>query len=223
LHCYRLSLPSRVLSTARSLASSDTFVFSAARLFDYDGEVAPSEWAGNTPAKSINDHETTRAWSTIMPPVLKSTAFEPGAVIPRRHTGDGEDLSPPLAWSGLPPDTRELALIVDDPDAPSPEPWVHWVIARIPAADTGIAEGVHPKPAPSFPAGAIQGKNSWGTVGYRGPAPPKGHGVHHYHFRLYALDAPLSVASGIDKPGLLKAMQGHVLAEAELLGIYQRG
>src|SRR5271166_4727649 len=151
----------------------------------------------------------TRVWSTIMSSVLKSPAFDPGAVIPKRHTGDGEDLSPPLAWSGLPPDTRELALIVDDPDAPSPQPWVHWVISKIPAADPGIAEGVHPKPAPSFPSGAIQGKNSWGTIGYRGPAPPKGHGVHRYHFRLYALDAPLSVAAGIDKPGLLKAMQGH--------------
>jgi Raf kinase inhibitor-like YbhB/YbcL family protein len=154
--------------------------------------------------------------------LLKSPAFDSGAVIPKRHTGDGEDLSPPLAWSGLPPDTRELALIVDDPDAPSPQPWVHWIISKIPATDPGIAEGVHPKPAPSFPPGAIQGKNSWGTIGYRGPAPPKGHGVHHYHFKLYALDAPLSVAAGIDKPGLLKAMQGHILAEAELVGTYQR-
>ncbi|MGZ3397482.1 MAG: YbhB/YbcL family Raf kinase inhibitor-like protein [Isosphaeraceae bacterium] len=154
--------------------------------------------------------------------LLKSPAFDSGAVIPKRHTGDGEDLSPPLAWSGLPPDTRELALIVDDPDAPSPQPWVHWIISKIPATDPGIAEGVHPKPAPSFPTGAIQGKNSWGTIGYRGPAPPKGHGVHHYYFKLYALDAPLSVAVGIDKPGLLKAMQGHILAEAELVGIYQR-
>ena len=106
--------------------------------------------------------------------LLKSPAFDSGAVIPRRHTGDGEDLSPPLAWSGLPPDTRELALIVDDPDAPSPQPWVHWVISKIPATDPGIAEGVHPKPAPSFPSGAVQGKNSWGTIGYRGPAPPRG-------------------------------------------------
>ena len=88
--------------------------------------------------------------------LLKSPAFDSGAVIPKRHTGDGEDLSPPLAWSDLPPDTRELALIVDDPDAPSPQPWVHWVISKIPAADPGIAEGVHPKPAPSFPTGVIQ-------------------------------------------------------------------
>jgi len=200
----------------------DAFVFTAGRLIDYDEEVPPFEWAGNAASYSINDPGMTRAWSTIMPSILKSPAFEPGTVIPRRHTGDGEDLSPPLTWSGLPPDTRELALIVDDPDAPSPQPWVHWVIFKIPAADSAIAEGVPPKPAPSFPSGAIQGKNSWGTIGYRGPAPPKGHGVHRYHFRLFALDAPLSVAAGIDKPGLLKAMQGHILAEAELVGIYQR-
>jgi Raf kinase inhibitor-like YbhB/YbcL family protein len=154
--------------------------------------------------------------------ILHSPAFSPGTTIPRRHTGDGEDLSPPLSWSGLPPETRELALIVDDPDAPTPQPWVHWVISKISPLEQGIAEGVHVKPAPSFPAGALQGKNSWGTVGYRGPAPPKGHGVHHYHFRLYVLDAPLGVTAGLDKPGLLKAMQGHILAESELVGTYQR-
>ncbi len=153
---------------------------------------------------------------------IRSTAFEPGATVPRRHSGDGEDLSPPISWTGLPPQTRELALIVDDPDAPSPQPWVHWVLYNIPATEQGIAEGVHAKPAPSFPAGALQGKNSWGTVGYRGPAPPKGHGVHRYHFRLYALDSPLDLPAGIDKPALLKAMRGHILAEGEMVGTYQR-
>jgi Raf kinase inhibitor-like YbhB/YbcL family protein len=83
--------------------------------------------------------------------IVRSQAFEPGAAIPRRHTGDGEDLSPPLSWTGLPPGTRELALIVDDPDAPSPQPWVHWVIGKIPSSLEGIAEGVHAKPNPVFP------------------------------------------------------------------------
>ena len=96
------------------------------------------------------------------------------------------------------------------------------MIARIPATESGIAEGVHQKPAPSFPAGSLQGKNSWGTIGYRGPAPPRGHGVHHYHFRLYALDVAVSVSAGFDKAGLLRAMQGHILAEGELVGTYQR-
>jgi Raf kinase inhibitor-like YbhB/YbcL family protein len=157
-----------------------------------------------------------------MPFILSSTAFTTGSMVPRRHTGDGEDLSPALTWSGLPTETREIALIVDDPDAPGPQPWVHWVIAKIAATETGVLEGVHPKPSPSFPAGSFQGKNSWGTVGYRGPAPPRGHGLHHYHFRLYALDRPINVSAGFDKTGLLGEMKGHIVAEAELVGTYQR-
>jgi Raf kinase inhibitor-like YbhB/YbcL family protein len=154
--------------------------------------------------------------------ILQSPVIPPGQKIPRRHTGDGEDLSPPLSWSGLPAQTRELALIVDDPDAPSSQPWVHWVLYKIPVAEQGIAEGVHAKASPSFPPGSIQGKNSWGSVGFRGPAPPKGHGTHRYFFKLYALDAPLALSPGMDKDGLIKAMQGHVLAEGELVGTYER-
>src|SRR5262249_3644679 len=147
---------------------------------------------------------------------LHSAAFSEGAAIPRRHTGDGEDLSPPLSWEGLPPATRELAMIVDDPDAPTSEPWVHWVIYNLPATQEGLIEGVPPIPRPK-PLGPVQGKNSWGSLGYRGPAPPKGHGVHRYIFRLYALDRALELPEGLDKPGLLKAMRGHILAEAELI------
>jgi hypothetical protein len=115
-----------------------------------------------------------------------------------------------------------LALIVEDPDAPRAEPWVHWVLYKIPADVRTLAEGIPPSPAPAVPRGALQGKSSWGTDGYRGPAPPRGHGTHHYHFRLYALDAPLAAAQGLDKAGLLEAMKGHVLAEAELVGTYER-
>ncbi len=154
--------------------------------------------------------------------IVRSQAFGPGAAIPRRHSGDGEDLSPPLSWTGIPPGTCELALIVDDPDAPTPEPWVHWVMGKIAAGLEGIAEGVHGTRTPAFPEGSVHGKNSWGAVGYRGPAPPKGHGVHRYVFRLYALDAPLSINPGIDKPGLLRAMQGHILDQGELIGTYER-
>jgi len=153
---------------------------------------------------------------------LYSDAFASGQTIPRRYTGDGEDLSPPLTWTGLPPGTKELALIVDDPDAPRTEPWVHWVLYKIPADVQTLAEGVSPTPTLNAPLGARQGKNSWGTNGYRGPAPPKGHGKHRYHFRLYALDAPLPEAQGLDKAGLEEAMQGHVLTEADLVGTYQR-
>jgi Raf kinase inhibitor-like YbhB/YbcL family protein len=153
---------------------------------------------------------------------IRSDAFDDGRAIPPRHGEDGEDLSPPLSWSDPPEGTRELALIVDDPDAPRAEPWVHWVLYKIPPDVRTLPEGVPPSPTLTTPPGALQGKNSWGTGGYRGPAPPRGHGVHHYHFRLYALDAPVRAEKGLDKRGLLSAMQGHILAQAELVGTYER-
>jgi Raf kinase inhibitor-like YbhB/YbcL family protein len=153
---------------------------------------------------------------------IRSTAFEAGRPIPGRHTEDGEDLSPELAWAGIPEGTKELALIVDDPDAPTPEPWVHWVIYKIPADLPGLMEGVAYAEAPAAPDGALQGKNTWGTIGYRGPAPPKGHGTHHYFFKLYALDGTLDVPPGLDKNALLAAMEGKILAQGELIGTYER-
>ncbi len=155
--------------------------------------------------------------------ILQSPAFKQNHLIPRKYTGDGDDVSPELSWSGVPTAARELALIVDDPDAPTPEPWVHWIIYKIPPSITDLADHVPPALHVSRPAGALQGKNSWPKgIGYRGPAPPKGHGLHHYHFRLYALDAPLDLKPGADKSELLAAMKGHILAEGELVGTYQR-
>jgi Raf kinase inhibitor-like YbhB/YbcL family protein len=154
--------------------------------------------------------------------IVRSTAFADGKPIPRRQSGDGEDLSPPLSWSGVPSLARELAMIVDDPDAPTNEPWVHWVIYKIRVTTEGIAEGVPPVARPNFPPTAVQGRNSWGSVGYRGPAPPKGHGVHRYFFKLYALAKELDLAEGLDKPSLLKAMKGHIVAEGELMGTFER-
>jgi len=151
-----------------------------------------------------------------------SSAFAEGKTIPRRHTGDGEDLSPPLSWSGVPAAAQELALIVDDPDAPTSEPWVHWVIYKVPVATYVLAEGVPPVFRPDVLPTALQGRNSWNSVGYRGPAPPKGHGVHRYFFKLYALDKALHLVEGLDKARLLRAIKGHVLAEGELMGTYQR-
>ncbi len=153
---------------------------------------------------------------------IQSTAFADGKPVPRRHSGDGEDLSPPLSWSGVPANAHELALIVDDPDAPTPEPWVHWVIYKLPPNLNGLPEGVPPTAHPSTVPGVIQGKNSWNTIGYRGPAPPKGHGVHHYRFTLYALDKALDLHDGLDKAGLQKAIKGHIVAEGRLVGTYQR-
>jgi Raf kinase inhibitor-like YbhB/YbcL family protein len=114
----------------------------------------------------------------------------------------------------VPDETKEIALICADPDAPTPVPWVHWVAYKIPADRPGLPEG--------STQGALEGENDFGGMGYGGPMPPKGHGVHHYHFKVYALDAELEVAAGSTKERLLEAMEGHVLAEGELIGAYER-
>jgi Raf kinase inhibitor-like YbhB/YbcL family protein len=154
--------------------------------------------------------------------IIQSSAFGDGQAIPRRHTGDGEDLSPPLEWRGIPAASASLALVVDDPDAPTNEPWVHWVIYQIAVASDSLPEGIPPIVLPPFPPGVHQGRNSWKTAGYRGPAPPKGHGVHRYFFKLHALDKALELPEGLDKTGLLKAIEPHTIAVAEMMGTYER-
>ena len=161
---------------------------------------------------------------------LTSPAFAAGQPIPAKYTEEGADVSPPLAWSGLPEGTQELALICDDPDAPSPadpgpEPWVHWVIYKIPAGTDALPEGIAKTARPDEPPGALQGENSWSggqTIGYRGPAPPSGSGTHRYFFKLYALDTELAIEPEQDKGALLEAMSGHVLAEGRLIGTFER-
>lgn len=157
---------------------------------------------------------------------LTSTAFKNEAAIPRKYTGEGEDVSPPLSWEGVPAGTQEFALIVDDPDAPRAEPWVHWLIYGIGADVGSLPEGVPAaRPQLEEPLPAKQGQNSWTsgvTIGYRGPFPPPGHGTHHYHFQLYALDQTVELKPGATKDQLLKAMEGHVLAKTELVGTYAR-
>jgi Raf kinase inhibitor-like YbhB/YbcL family protein len=145
---------------------------------------------------------------------VSSPAFEPGGTIPRKYTGEGQDVSPPLAWSGLPEGTRELALVCDDPDAPAPKPFVHWVLYKIPADRGGLPEG--------DARGALEGENDFGGTGYGGPMPPRRHGTHRYRFRVYALDTELGVVAGLTKDELLRAIEGHVLAEGELVGTYER-
>ena len=156
---------------------------------------------------------------------VTSPAFAPGEAIPRKYTGEGEDRSPPLAWTGVPPEAVELAMICDDPDAPTSEPWVHWVWYRLDASVTGLPEGLPPHAQLESPVHLCQGRQSWSsgrTVGYRGPMPPPGHGVHHYHFKLYALDQKLDLPPGATKSELLQAMRGHVVATGELVGTYER-
>lgn len=156
---------------------------------------------------------------------VTSTDFAAGERLPKVHAyrPEGENLSPSLSWSGVPAGTVEIALIVDDPDAPRADPWVHWVVYGIPAAAEGLARGVSTGARrPSAPTGAAEGKNDFGDLGWGGPLPPPGHGTHHYHFKLYALDQALGLGPGATKRELLRAMKGHVLAEAELVGTYSR-
>jgi Raf kinase inhibitor-like YbhB/YbcL family protein len=160
-----------------------------------------------------------------MPIKITSTAFEEGQRIPKKYTGEGEDVSPPLAWSGVPEEAKELVLICDDPDAPTDEPWVHWVIYKIPVKSTGLKEGIPRKTRLTDPPGTLQGKNSWPAnqnIGYRGPMPPVGHGTHHYYFKLYALEAHLAAEAGMEKRSLLKDIENHVIAEGQLMGTYSR-
>ncbi|MBN1868326.1 YbhB/YbcL family Raf kinase inhibitor-like protein [Candidatus Sumerlaeota bacterium] len=153
---------------------------------------------------------------------LTCESFGNGKRIPVEFTSDGTDLSPPLQWSAVPEGTAELALIVDDPDAPSAEPWVHWVIYRIPPGAQGLPQGVSPDLAIRGMEEVLQGRNSWGSIGYRGPAPPRGHGRHRYVFKIYAVDRVLPLKPGMDKRSLLHALSGHILAEGELSGTYER-
>lgn len=151
---------------------------------------------------------------------LESPAFAADAAIPSRHTCDGEDLSPPLRWSGLPEGTKSLALIVDDPDAPDParpqRVWVHWVIYNVPPQAGGLDEGA----SRQLPSGARDGLNDWKKTGWGGPCPPVGR--HRYFHKLYALDTGLPDLHRPTKAQLLEAMEGHVLAHAELVGTYER-
>ena len=152
---------------------------------------------------------------------LSSAAFADGEEIPDRCTGDGPDASPALQWSGAPDGTKAFALIVDDPDAPDPaaprRTWVHWVVSDLPATTTSLAEGASGR---GMPTGSTEGRNDSEGDGYSGPYPPIGR--HRYFFKLYALDAPVGLRAGHTKSELLKAMEGHVLASAELMGTYSR-
>ncbi|HEX3051710.1 MAG TPA: YbhB/YbcL family Raf kinase inhibitor-like protein [Aggregatilineaceae bacterium] len=151
--------------------------------------------------------------------VLHSSDFPPGALIPIRFTCSGSDISPALLWSDPPPETDSLALICEDPDAPRGL-WVHWVIYNIPKDTRGLLEAI-PKVL-ELPDGTRQGVNDFGRTGYAGPCPPPGHGKHRYFFRLYALDVSLMLLPDATRADLLQAMEGYILAEAELMGLYER-
>ena len=153
---------------------------------------------------------------------LTSTAFGENQSIPRLYTCEGKDVSPPLAWRGVPADAKSLALIVDDPDAPDPAAprmtWVHWVLYDIPVSASGLAEGAA---SGGLPKGALEGTNDWERTGYGGPCPPIGR--HRYFHKLYALDAVLPDLKKPTKAALEQAMKGHIIMQAQLMGTYQKG
>ena len=172
------------------------------------GKAAPPTKDAPAPAKRIR---------------LTSPAFKPGKRIPKIHTGEGKNQSPPLAWSEPPEGTKELVLICDDPDAPSPKPWVHWVVYGIDPKVRSLPAGLPPKRKLAKPVRLIQGQNSWQKhIGYLGPMPPRGHGPHHYHFRIYALSTKLDLPPGATKAAVVAAMKGKILATGELIGTYER-
>lgn len=154
--------------------------------------------------------------------VLTSPAFAPGARIPAQYTCEGRDVSPALGWTSIPESAKSLALIVDDPDAPDPAApkmtWVHWVLYNLPAATRGLPEAVS---RADLPLGTREGTNDWKRTGYGGPCPPIGR--HRYFHKLYALDTVLTRLERPTRQQLLDAMKGHILAEAQLVGTYEKG
>jgi len=151
---------------------------------------------------------------------ITSSAFTPGGSIPKLYTCEGRNVSPPLAWNGVPAGTKSLVLIVDDPDAPDPAAprmtWVHWLLYNLPTHSEGLGEAIE-----ELPQETLEGLNDWKRTGYGGPCPPIGR--HRYFHKLYALDVVLPDLKTPDKRGLEHAIQGHIVAEAQLIGTYQKG
>lgn len=156
--------------------------------------------------------------------VVESPALKNDVVMPKDFTPDGRNVSPPLTWSNAPAGTREFAVILEDPDAGNPPPFVHWVIYKIPGTARGLPENIPidpDAPMPASVAGAMQGTNGFRRALYRGPATPPGK-PHHYHFIVYALDAALDVKPGLTRPQLLDAMKGHIIGQGEIVPLYER-
>lgn len=150
---------------------------------------------------------------------ITSSDFTHKSVIPIKFTCDGANKAPRLQWHGAPSNTKSFVFICDDPDAPAGT-WVHWVVYNIPASKTDLSYITDR--TQKLSDGTMQGSNSWPHVGYDGPCPPEGHGIHHYHFKLYALDAVLNLKPGATKQEVEAAMKKHILAHTEIVGLYER-
>jgi Raf kinase inhibitor-like YbhB/YbcL family protein len=167
--------------------------------------------------KLSSERKQTAAPQTLN---VTSTAFTNDGAIPKKYATD-DDISPPLAWSGGPAAARSIAVFVEDPDAPMPQPFVHWLIYNISPTATSLPEGIKHQEKLDEPIGAMQGKNSMMKIGYYHMAPPPGDKPHHYHFQVYALDTTID-ETGIGRSEFLKAIDGHVLAKGEIVGTYKR-
>jgi Raf kinase inhibitor-like YbhB/YbcL family protein len=167
---------------------------------------------------------TRAAAQTPQTIIVESPTLKVDQPIPRDYTADGRNISPPLTWKGVPAVAKQLAVVLQDPDAGNPPPFVHWVIYKIPPTAKGLPENVPFEPDVPMPAeiaGAIQGVSGFRRPIYRGPAPPPGK-VHHYHFVVYALDAALDLKPGLNRLELLDAIKGHVIGQGELVATYER-
>jgi len=191
--------------------SAKTLIGHALRPFHAGGEKLAS-----------NDPQISRAGGIEAFLDVGSVAFEADGPIPRKYSGEGENVSPPLRWSGIPASAKELVLICEDPDAPKAEPFILWVLYGLSALQTSLPEGIPTTQSLAMLGGLMQGKNSAGKTGYTGPMPPIGHGTHHYHFQLFALSEPTGLSSSPSRDELINAMSGHVLALGDLIGTYER-
>lgn len=155
--------------------------------------------------------------------VVTSDAFTDGGALPRRYAKEGDNVSPPLRFANLPPGTREVVVLCEDPDAPMPHPYLHWLAYRIEPGTTELPEGITQGAEVAEPMPhARQAKNANGHLGYDGPAPPPGHGVHHYHFQVFALGRPLEVSASPSREEIVDGMRGYVIGYGEIVGTYER-
>jgi len=179
--------------------------------------LACSNRTGSSAGTSVTQNQNQNQLQSAKDIKLTSTAFKEGESIPHQYTCDGVNVSPPLEWSGVPKSAKTVAMIADDPDAPSGT-WVHWILYNLPAENIGMVENL--PTGENLKAGGLQGKNDFGNVGYGGPCPPSG--THRYFFKIYALDGELPLKAGATKPEVEKAMEGHVMAQGQLMGTYRR-
>lgn len=194
-------------------------VIAVAALWGCRGERVPASVTEQPPGRAAEEGKGMQT-ATTTTFRLSSMSIQDGEPLRERYVAEGANVSPQLAWEGVPEEAVELAVIVEDPDAPGGD-FVHWLVYNIPVSLKGLDEGLPTERQPDAGVPLLQGRNDFGKIGYRGPAPPRGK-QHHYHYRVLALDKPLDLPANADKGDFRKAIRGHVIAEAELVATYER-